>query len=155
MKRQHVRLLQRAPPDHRLDFVPPAFLIVHYVVLDVPDDMLRLFALDAIAHQGSRENRIFSQVFERPSVAWLSRNIRSPAQSHVVTLRAQFPPDQRAIFACRFRIPARRGSNWRWQRRRISPVVRAAAHSISSVADLNNRNSQPLHTEHKSSAAIA
>ncbi len=104
---QHVRLAHRALADHRVDFVPSALLVVHDVVLDIADHVLRLLALDTIANQRSGENWILAHVLERASVAGFASEVHTAAESHVVSLIAKFASDQRTVTAGRFWVPTR------------------------------------------------
>ncbi len=72
MEGEQIGLLHGPLANDHVDIFAAIFLIVHDVVLDVADDVLGLLALDAIAHQGAGEQRIFALVFEGSSVARLA-----------------------------------------------------------------------------------
>src|SRR5579884_730561 len=151
---QHVGLAHRALADYGIDFVASALLIVHHIVFDVADHVLRLLALDAIAHESAGKNGILAHVLERPSVARLAREVHAAAERHVVALIAKFASDQRAVFTGGLRVPARSRSNIRRQRCGIASIGRAATNAVRSVAHLNDGNSEALDTENKSRAAV-
>ena len=90
----------------RLHLVAAALLVVHRVVLDVADDVLRLLALDAVAHHRAGQHRILAHVLKGAPVARLARQVHAAAQRHVVALRAQLAANQRPVVACRLRVPA-------------------------------------------------
>ena len=75
-------------------------------MLDISDNVLILRALDQTTDQRAGENRVFAKVFEIAAIARLARKINSATEGHVVTLRPQFAPDQRAIFIGGIRVPA-------------------------------------------------
>lgn len=99
MKGEEVTFTHGALADDDVYFVPSALLIVHGVVLHVAENILRLFALHAVADESAGEDRVFAHVFEGSAVARLACEVRASAKRHVETLRAQFTADQRAIFA--------------------------------------------------------
>jgi hypothetical protein len=74
-------------------------------VLDVADDVLGLFALDAVADQRAGENGVFALVFEGASVARLAGEVGAAAEGHVVALGAQFAANERAVVAGGFGVP--------------------------------------------------
>ena len=72
---EQIGLLHAAPGDDGVDEVTAGFLVVHGVVLDVANDVLRLLALHEIADDGSGEERIFAGVFEGAAVAGLAGEV--------------------------------------------------------------------------------
>src|SRR5271157_252119 len=102
---QQIGLVQHALVDDGVDFIAATLLIIYGVMLDVADDVLRLLALDAIADQGSGQNRIFAHVFEGAAVARLAGYVRAAAERHVVALGAELATDQGSVFASGLRIP--------------------------------------------------
>src|SRR6185437_13256984 len=93
---QQVAFVRGALVYGNIDEVARGLLVIEGVVLDVPNHVLRLRALDELGDEFAGENRIFAQVFERSAVARLAGDIHAAAQGHVVALRAQFGTDQRA-----------------------------------------------------------
>ena len=155
LERQQIRFPHGPPADDSAHLIPSAFLIVYGVMLYIPDDLLGLLALHAVPHESACQDGIFAHVFEGPAVARFTSEVYAAAESHVVTLRAQFPADERAVFAGGNRIPTRGGTQVRRQSRGVAAVFGAASHAISGVAHLNNGNTEPAYSKHKTGAAVA
>src|SRR5664280_3578023 len=114
--------------DDDIHFSAAALLIVHRVVFDIAEHMLCLFATNSVANQRSGEDRVFSHVFEGAAVARFAGQVYATAKSHVVALGAKLPANQRTVFTRSLRIPARGGSNIRWQCRGITAVDLSLIH---------------------------
>src|SRR5579871_6913630 len=124
-------------------------------MLDVTDDVLRLFTLDAIADQRSSQDRIFTQVFEGAAITRFAGDVHAAAKRHVVALRAEFAPNKSAVFTGCLWVPARRRAQVGRQCGRITAILGAAANAVGSITHLNDRDSEARHAEHESGAAVA
>src|SRR5262249_34867413 len=128
-----IRFVQYTLADDCVHFVAAALLIVDGIVLDVPDHVLRLFALDAISNEGARKNRVLAHVLKGAAIARLAGDIRAATECHVVALRAQLAADERAVFARCLWVPTGSRPKVRSQRRRVAAIGSAIAHAVSSV----------------------
>ena len=106
VEREKIALLHCTLGDDYIHDVSTGLLIVYGEMLEVADDMLRLFALHEIANHGPREQRIFSGVLEVPPVPRFARQVYTPTQRHIEALRSQLSTDERAVFAGTPRVPA-------------------------------------------------
>ncbi len=154
LKRTQISLAHSPLADVRVHCIAAALLIVHRVVLQVANDVLRLHALCEVARQCSGQQRILSLVLKRAPVTRLARHVHTAAQRHAVPLVAQLASDQRAIFKRRLWIPCRRCTQVVRQRSGVAPGRLAARHAIRRVRHLNCRNSEPRNRLRVSSAAI-
>src|SRR5207237_6188887 len=112
------------------------------------------FAFHAIANERAGEDRIFTHIFECPSVARFARQVHTAAKSHVVALRAQFAADERAVCAGCMHVPTCGSRHIGRQRRGVAAIFTAAAHAVGCIAHLDHGYAQSRHTENKTSAAI-
>src|ERR1700679_4022588 len=116
--------------------------------------MLSLLAFDSVTNQRPGQQRVFALVFEGSSVTWLAGQVHPAAKGHVVALGAQFPSDQRTVFARGVRIPAcSRGDVCR-QRRRVAAVLGAHPDPVGRVAHLYLRNTQARYSEDEASSLV-
>ena len=130
---EKIALLHGTFRDDRVHDVSTGLLVVDGEMLDVANDVLRLFALHQIANHCSGQQRIFSGVLEGPPVPRFARQIDAPAQTHIEALRSQLSTDERAVLAGTLRVPARSGRQIRRERGRIAairPAVRAAVREM-------------------------
>ena len=72
MKCEQIRFLHRPLRDDGVHKETPRLLIIHHIVLDVADHMLRLFTLHKVADDGAREEWIFTRILEAASIPWLA-----------------------------------------------------------------------------------
>ena len=85
--------------------IAAALLVVHCIVLQVADYVLRLHSLDEVADQRACQKRVFALILKRTAVARLARQVDASAERHAVALLAQLAADQCAIFKGSLRIP--------------------------------------------------
>ena len=77
MKGEQIRLLHRSLRDDRVHKEASRLLVVHHVVLDVADDMLRLFAFHQVTDDCTGEERIFACIFKIAPIAGFADQIDS------------------------------------------------------------------------------
>src|SRR5579871_625893 len=105
LKGEKIGFAHRTLVDVGIDGVAPSFLIVHGVVLEIADDMLRLDTIYEVADESSGQKRIFPLVLKGTAVAGLARKIHATTQRHAVTLSAQLAANESAVLESRLRIP--------------------------------------------------
>jgi len=76
---QQVAFPHRPLADDRVRLRAAALLVVHRIVLDIPDDVLRLLAADAMTHEGAGKHRVLPHVLEGAAVARLARDVHASA----------------------------------------------------------------------------
>ena len=94
-------------------------------MLDVVHDVLREDTFFEMTGHGAGENGVFAEIFVVAAIARLARGVNAAAKRHVVTLRPQFAPDQRAIFICGIRVPACSRRQIAWQSGRVTTIFSA------------------------------
>ena len=119
-------------PD--IDKFAPGFLTVERVMLDRGNDMVGLDPRNRRAHQHPGQQRIFRQVFERPPVARIARQIGTTGQQHVETLGACLAADHCPAAAHQVGVP--RGRLGQTRRQRGGTVVSHPADPGDSQAGI-------------------
>src|ERR1700760_629241 len=116
--------------------------------------MLGLLALDAVAYQCACQQRIFALVLKGSSVARLAGQIDPTAERHVVALSAEFPADQRAVFAGSFGIPGGGSGDVGGQGSGVTAVLGAHPDPVGSVTHLDLRNAEAGNPKDEARALI-
>src|SRR5260370_42250030 len=149
LERQQVAFPHRPLIDVDVDGIPSTFLIVHRIMLDVANHVLSLRSANDRSDHPPREDRVLTHVLKRPSIARLAGEVHTPAERHVVTLRAQLATDKGSILVPSVQVPARRCAQIAGQSCGVSAVLSTAPDTVSFVRHLDRGNPQtrtPHHT---------
>ena len=74
-------------------------------MLDVAHDLIRLHALDQMAHGDACKYRVFPWVLKQAAVAGVARKVYAATNRLVITLVAQFAADDISVKLGCIRIP--------------------------------------------------
>ena len=95
-KRQQIAFTRGGFGNLHIDEFARGFLPVQREMLDGGDDVVRLNAADRRAHQRSGQQGVLGQIFKRPPIARVARQVRAARQHHVKALGPRLAADHRA-----------------------------------------------------------